>query len=354
MSLPAHGGALAAWLQRQWWRPRPTLGARLLQPLSWLYRGLAALHRRRSAAPADRGPGEVPVVVVGNLIVGGAGKTPSVIALVRWLRGTGWTPGVISRGYGRGTDAVAQVQPGLGAAHGGDEPLLIQLRTGVPVWVGADRVATLAALRAAHPAVDIVVSDDGLQHHRLRRDVQLVVFDERGAGNGLLLPAGPLREPLPPALPPRTLVLYNAPAASTPLPGFLARRSLAGVMPLADWWAATDGAAQPLQALQGRPLHAAAGIASPERFFGMLEAAGLAIERLPLPDHHDFATLPWPRDTEVVITEKDAVKLRPDRLPPGQRVWVATLDFPLPPGLAAALQPLLPPPPSGCPAPPAP
>lgn len=330
------------------------MGARLLQPLGWLYRGLAALHRRHGLARRPARAAGVPVVVVGNLIVGGAGKTPSVIALVRWLRDTGWTPGVISRGYGRGTDAVAPVQPALGAGASGDEPLLIQLRTGAPVWVGADRTATLAALCAAHPAVDIVVSDDGLQHHRLRRDVQLVVFDDRGAGNGLLLPAGPLREPLPPVLPPRTLVLYNAPAATTPLPGFVARRALVGVTPLADWWAAAEGALRPLQALRGRPLHAAAGIASPERFFGMLEAAGLSIQRLPLPDHHHFTTLPWPADAEVVITEKDAVKLPPGRLPAGQRVWVATLDFPLPPGLAAALQPLLPPPPSGSPAPPAP
>lgn len=292
----------------------------------------------------------MPVVVVGNLIVGGAGKTPSVIALVRWLRAAGWTPGVISRGYGRNDAGTEAVQPGRDAARSGDEPLLIRLRTGVPVWVGADRLATLAALRQAHPAVDVVVSDDGLQHHRLPRRLQVVVFDERGAGNGLLLPAGPLREPLPAVLPPRTLVLYNAPAASTPLPGFIARRALTGVTPLADWWAGADGALQPLQRLQGRPLLAAAGIAAPQRFFGMLEAAGLAFERLPLPDHHPFDTLPWPADLpDVVITEKDAVKLPPQRLPPGQRVWVATLDLDLPPGFAAALQQLLPRPPSSAP-----
>lgn len=340
MTRPAAGEAAAGWLQRQWWQPRPTAGARLLQPLSWLYGALAAADRRRQVPVAA----DVPVVVVGNLIAGGAGKTPSVIALVRLLRSAGWTPGVISRGYGRQADGIAEVLPGQPAAQTGDEPLLIRLRTGAPVFVGRDRPAVLQALRSAHPAVDIVVSDDGLQHHRLPRDVQVVVFDERGAGNGLLLPAGPLREPLPAALPPRTLVLYNAPAATTPLPGHLARRALAGITPLADWWAGSaPEAAQPLAALQGRPLLAAAGIAAPERFFGMLKAAGLQPRRLPLPDHHGFDTLPWPADSpDVVITEKDAVKLPPQRLPPGQRVWVATLDFQLSPGFAAALQRLLP------------
>lgn len=340
---PAAGTGLAGWLQRQWWQPRPSVGARLLQPLAWLYAALAAAHRRRSLP----GVADVPVVVVGNLIAGGAGKTPSVIALVRWLREAGWSPAVISRGYGRqGGDGIAEVQPGQPARSTGDEPLLIRLRTGVPVWVGSDRLAVLQALRRAHPAVNIVVSDDGLQHHRLPRDVQVVVFDERGAGNGLLLPAGPLREPLPTVLPPRTVVLYNAPAPSTPLPGHVAQRGLSGLTPLADWWAGAP-AAQPLLSLQGRPLLAAAGIAAPERFFGMLAAAGLVFDRLPLPDHDDLDPLPWPAATpDVLVTEKDAVKLRPERLPPGQRVWVATLDFRLPPGFAAALQQLLPQPPT--------
>lgn len=340
---PAADAGLAGWLQRQWWQPRPTTAAQLLRPLSWLYRALAALERQRHPP----GVADVPVVVVGNLIAGGAGKTPSVIALVRWLREAGWTPGVISRGYGRqSADDITEVRPDQPASRTGDEPLLIRLRTGAPVWVGRDRLAVLQALRRAHPEVNLVVSDDGLQHHRLPRDVQVVVFDERGAGNGLLLPAGPLREPLPAALPPRTVVLYNAPAPSTPLPGHVAERGLAGITPLADWWAGAP-ATQPLRSLQDRPLLAAAGIASPERFFGMLAAAGLVFNRLPLPDHDKLNPLPWPATTpDVLVTEKDAVKLRPERLPPGQRVWVATLDFRLPPGFAAALQHLLPQPPT--------
>ncbi|MBX3634890.1 MAG: tetraacyldisaccharide 4'-kinase [Rubrivivax sp.] len=312
-------------LQRHWWRERPSLLAQALRPLSWLYRALAALHRL--LVRPQRLP--VPVLVVGNLVVGGAGKTPTVIALVQALRDRGWHPGVVSRGYGRADEAQREVADGDGAAAVGDEPLLIRRRSGVPVWVGRDRVAAARALRAAHPEVDLIVADDGLQHRRLARDAECVVFDERGAGNGLLLPAGPLREPLPHRLPARRLVLYTGGAASTALPGALAQRRLAQAWPLAAWWRGQGGAAVPLQALQGRPLVAAAGIAAPQKFFAMLDAAGLRFEALPLPDHHDHATLPWPADAEVVTTEKDAVKLDPAR--PGMaRVWVLPLDLALP------------------------
>lgn len=282
----------------------------------------------------------VPVVVVGNLIVGGAGKTPTVIALVRLLRAAGWTPGVVSRGYGGAASAPMLVHETSDARECGDEPLLIRLRTGAPVVVARDRVAAAQALRAASPQVDLIVCDDGLQHWALARDVQVIVFDDRGAGNGQLLPAGPLREPLPEQVPPATLVLYNAAAPSTRLAGWTARRALAGVCLLSDWWAGAP--AQPLAVLRGRPLHAVAGIAEPERFFRMLEAQGLAIERCALPDHHDFATLPWPAtQADVVITEKDAVKLRPERAGT-TRVWVAALDFNPDPAFNAALLQALP------------
>jgi tetraacyldisaccharide 4'-kinase len=322
-------------LQRSWWQARPDALARLLHPLSLLYSWL--LERRRRVMPQRVG---VPVVVVGNLIVGGAGKTPTVIALVRLLRTAGWTPGVVSRGYGRTASAPMVVDETTAALDCGDEPLLIRLRTGVPVVVARDRVAAAHALRAASPPVDLIVCDDGLQHWALARDVQVIVFDDRGAGNGRLLPAGPLREPLPVRVPPATLVLYNAAAPSTRLPGWTARRALAGVCLLSDWWA--GAAAQPLEVLRGRALRAVAGIAEPERFFRMLEAQGLMIERCALPDHHDFASLPWPAaQTDVVITEKDAVKLRPERAGT-TRVWVAALDFNPDPAFNAALLQALP------------
>lgn len=328
MALPALAARLEALLQRHWWRPEPTPLMQMLRPLTALARWLAARqHEAPQASP-------VPVIVVGNLIVGGAGKTPTVVALVQALQRAGWHPGVISRGHGRRGDGARAVGPGSSAAEVGDEPLLIQRRTGVPVWVGRQRLEAARALCAAHAGVDLLVSDDGLQHHALARDLEIVVFDERGVGNGLLLPAGPLRESLPSpssAWPASRLVLYNAQQPSTPLPGAMLERHLGPAVPLADWHAGRQDAALPLARLCGRPVWAAAGIASPERFFAMLEAQGLQLQRLPLPDHHAWATLPWPEDTlEVVVTEKDAVKIDPARV--GKtRVWVVGLDFALPP-----------------------
>ena len=344
---PAGGWAqtLQAALIAQWAQPVPSLTARALQPLSWLYAALADGHAalyRSGWRQAQRAT--VPVLVVGNLVTGGAGKTPTVIALVEVLRDQGWTPGVISRGHGRQGDAVQAVQRDSLAAEVGDEPLLIHLRTGAPVVVGADRAAAARSLCAQHTEVDLLLTDDGLQHHRLRFDAAIWVFDERGAGNGLRLPAGPLRQKVPAQLPAKTLVLYNAAAPSTPLPGYLGQRQLVGVSTLAEWWAqrppAPDGG---WQALRGRPLLAAAGLARPEPFFRMLEAQGLQISRLPLPDHHRFSPLPWPAATaEVVVTEKDAVKLLPAwfAAPGATRVWVARLDFRPEPAFDAALRAL--------------
>ncbi|MDO9315056.1 MAG: tetraacyldisaccharide 4'-kinase [Burkholderiaceae bacterium] len=329
-----HSSGLEAALQHAWLRRGPWAIA--LRPLSWVFGTLVGLRKALYALdlcqPAVL---PVPVVVVGNLIAGGAGKTPTVMAVVRCLQAAGRSPGVISRGYGRATDAppVIEVQPDSPAEQAGDEPLLLRLRLKVPVFVGADRVVVAASLLAANPQVDVLVSDDGLQHLRLPRAAQVVVFDERGAGNGWILPAGPLREPLAAQPPPRTVVLYNAPRASTGWPGHLATRRLAGLVTLEDWWAGRPATMAGLSALAaaGQPVIAAAGMAQPERFFGMLRAAGLAVTPLPLPDHHAYATLPWPVDaTQVVVTEKDAVKLRPERFTAGvapTRIWVAPLDF---------------------------
>lgn len=328
---------LAERLQHSWWSPAPDALARCLAPLSALYGRAAAWRSRKPGTSVG-----VPVVVVGNLIVGGAGKTPCVIAIAQSLRAAGWTPGIVSRGYGRCEHgrAPVEVTRETPAELAGDEPLLLHLRTGAPVVVARERVEAARTLLARHPEVNLLLCDDGLQHRALARDLEIWVFDERGAGNGLLLPAGPLREPLPAAVPPHALVLYNAAAPSTPLPGWTGQRRLAGVVTLADWWHGS-AAAQPLDALRGRRLAAAAGLANPERFFGMLEAAGLQIERLPLRDHHDFAALPWPPGSEVVVTEKDAVKLRPGR-PGTERVWVAALDFRPDPALLAAVHAALP------------
>ncbi len=320
----------------------------LLRPLALLYGvmlGLRSLFARAGLPRSERLP--VPVIVVGNLVAGGAGKTPAVMAVVELLRRQGWTAGIVSRGYGRDGGAPQPVTRETPASQCGDEPLLLHLRTGAAVWVGSDRPAAARGLLRQRADVDILVSDDGLQHLRLARDAQLIVFDERGAGNGLLLPAGPLRERMPRDVPPRSVVLYNAPSASTAWPGSLARRSLSGVVSLAAWWAGEAPSRAALAALAGRPLLAVAGLARPGRFFAMLRDQGLQIDELALPDHHAFATLPWPAQTpEVILTEKDAVKLPPGTPLGSTRVWVAALDFRLDPACEAALCRLLPSPPA--------
>jgi tetraacyldisaccharide 4'-kinase len=337
---------LGAALQSQWWIAPATPMARALSPLAALYAMLARLHRAASR-PQQVG---VPVVVVGNLIAGGAGKTPTTIAVVRLLRAFGWQPGIVSRGHGRRGRGLIEVRRDIRAADCGDEPLLIHLRTGMPVMVGRDRVAAARALCTAHPDIDVIVADDGLQHHRLARDLQIIVFDGRGVGNGLLLPAGPLREPLPAQPPPATLVLYSDGRVSTPWPGWLATRRLAGVLPLVDWWQGRRPPADSWRALLGRPLLAVAGTATPERFFAMLRDEGLSLVMTqPLPDHDPFDTLPWPPGTsDVVITEKDAVKLPMDRAMRelgATRVWVVPLDLEPEEAFAAALERHLPHPP---------
>ncbi len=367
-------------LQTAWWRPRGSAAGRgagagtnrlgpwaLLLPLAALYGLLWRLHRwsyRSGWRRAQRAP--VPVIVVGNLIVGGAGKTPTTIALVQALQQRGWTPGVVSRGFaatnsadsdGRSDNATRsathhathnaahEVNATSSAAAVGDEPLLIRRRTGVPVWVARRRIDAANALCAAHPEVNMLVSDDGLQHLALHRDAQLIVFDDRGIGNQHLLPAGPLREPFTAAPPARSIVLYNTAAPSTAWPGDCAQRGLAGAVRLSDWWAGVPAMPAGLDALRGGPgaLLAAAGIAAPERFFAMLEAAGLRIERLPLPDHAGLDPRPWPASAErIIVTEKDAVKIAPDAAD-AARIHVATLDFRIPDATVDALMLMLPP-----------
>lgn len=290
---------------RQWWQQRG-LAARLLWPLSQLYRLLAAGQRLlyRQGWRTAQHPG-VPVVVVGNVIAGGAGKTPVVIAVLRHLQAQGWQPGVVSRGYGRQTTDVRLVQPDSSAQAVGDEPLLIARTCQVPVAVARQRIAAARQLRAQHPEVNIIICDDGLQHWALARDVEICVFNEDGIGNGWLLPAGPLREPWPRAL---DLLVYAgtaAPAGSS-VPGFALQRQLA---PRA---VRADGSTVVLSDLQGQALVAVAAIARPERFFTMLEAQGLRLaQTVALPDHFSFAAwhCPAPPGHILLCTEKDAAKL---------------------------------------------
>lgn len=292
------------------WRRRG-LGAWLLWPLSRIYALLLWLHqtpyrrgwRARRCVP-------VPVIVVGNVVVGGAGKTPTTLALVRHLQSRGWRPGVISRGYGRLTGDCREVRPDSPADEVGDEALLTRRRAQVPVFVARRRAEAAQALLAACPQTSILVCDDGLQHLALARDIDLCVFDERGLGNGFLLPAGPLREPWPlrrGVRPVRCLALNTGTHAITlPGPVHQGRRRLAGAA------LRCDGTAVPLSSLRGRPLVALAGIARPQAFFDMLAAQGLTLAQTQfLPDHYDFDSWKAPSDVDltVICTEKDAVKL---------------------------------------------
>lgn len=279
----------------------------------------------------------VPVIVVGNLVVGGAGKTPTTLAVVEILRAAGWSPGVVSRGYGSARREPRPVGPHSTPADCGDEPLLIQRRASVPVWVGVDRVATGLALCSAHPEVDVVVSDDGLQHLALARDLEVIVFDARGIGNGRLLPAGPLREPLARAPAANSLVFYNADQPTTRWPGTCAERRLSGAVPLRDWWLGAAGTVMLPESFSGQTVEAAAGIAEPERFFSMLESLGLVLRRWPLADHADWHTVPWPTGhSPILVTEKDAVKLPPTH-PDAHRLYVVRLDFSLSNALRAEI-----------------
>lgn len=283
-------------------------------PLSLLYGVLVRLRRTlyESGVLAAAHPG-CPVLVVGNVIAGGAGKTPVVMALLAHLQAQGWRPGVVSRGYGRsagrGEGDCRAVTPTSSAAEVGDEPLLLARRCGVPVCVARSRIAAARALRAQHPEVNLIVCDDGLQHLALARDLEVCVFNDEGVGNGFLLPAGPLREPWPR---PVDAVLYvgTPPPGTAPgtAPAFALQRRLASDALRAD------GSAVPLANLRGQALHAVAAIARPEDFFAMLRAEGLTLAHTEaLPDHYDFKS--WQRLPDqcctLICTEKDAVKIWP-------------------------------------------
>jgi tetraacyldisaccharide 4'-kinase len=255
----------------------------------------------------------VPVVVIGNVYVGGTGKTPLVLWLARFLRAHGRQPGIVSRGYGGRAAAPIEVTARSDPADVGDEPLLIARRSGCPVWIGRNRVAAAQALLAARPECDVVISDDGLQHYRLARDVEIAVVDgERGLGNGLLLPAGPLREPAS-RLDSVDAVIVNRgtrESAFTPSARGSAR-TFAMTLRGARFYNLTDPAHEVgPEYFQGRRVHAIAGIGNPPRFFAHLEALGIAFEAHAFADHHAYraADLHFGDADAVLMTEKDAVK----------------------------------------------
>ncbi|QDC43671.1 tetraacyldisaccharide 4'-kinase [Methylophilus medardicus] len=296
---------LRIWFEQQWqirgWAQC------LLWPLSWLFALLACLRLacyRMGVFSSQAMP--VPVVVVGNLSVGGVGKTPVVIHLAQHLRAAGYAPGILSRGYGG--SATGEVTADSLPATFGDEPVLIARRSGCPVWVDASRVAAGHALLHAHPEINILICDDGLQHYALQRDFEIAVVQRPfGLGNRRLLPAGPLREPL------RRLQSVDVVIESGEVPVTPVLETVSYHMRLQQgaWTSVADFLSETSTAnLRAQPLVAIAGIGHPQRFFELLSTLGLQFDRHPLADHHHYT----PADFQALIgktllmTEKDAVK----------------------------------------------
>ena len=290
------------------WRRRGAL-AGMLFPLSWLFGVLAA--RRRASIEPQRLP--VPVIVVGNIAVGGSGKTPVVDWLAAVLREAGHRPGIISRGHGGRVSAegrVSQVPLDGDPDLHGDEPVLLARLTRCPLVIGRDRPAAGRELLRLHPEVDVLIADDGMQHYRLARDIEIAVVDEATLGNHLLLPAGPLREPLA-RLGEVALILAHGPlspeahAAAAGAPIFT--MSLRGGELRA---LAAPERCRPASDFRGRRVHAVAGIGRPQRFFEQLASEGMEVVPHPFPDHHRFVAddLVFDEALPILMTAKDAVK----------------------------------------------
>jgi tetraacyldisaccharide 4'-kinase len=355
--------ALTAALQRAWLGRGPLACA--LWPVSLLYRALTALRAglyRWGVFKTVRLP--VPVIVVGSPVVGGSGKTPVTLALARYVAQQGVAVGIVSRGYGRAAtvrsgsagraaDAVIEVTPASTAAEVGDEPLLMHRTLAgqglvVPVFVGRARAQAARALLAAHPGVQVLLCDDGLQHLALARDLDVVVFDKRGLGNGWLLPAGLLRQPWPRSRPrgaddgadqgarEGSIQAADEGAAGVACQLVLGLGNWVPERRLADHAVNAAGQTIALSALQGQPLAALAGIAQPQLFFDMLRARDLQLaSTLALPDHYNFYSKQslFHLDIPLICTEKDAVKLwltQPD-------AWAVPLVLSLPPDFYGAL-----------------
>ncbi len=308
--MPGAGVTFTERIVAAWYAPRLTLPAALLWPLSVAYRLVVALRRalfRGGLLRARRLP--VPVVIVGNITVGGAGKTPLTCALADALRADGWHPGVISRGYGGSADTARAVAIGDDPRVVGDEPLIFAAMA-MPVWIGRDRVAAGMGLLATHPECDVILADDGLQHYRLARTMEIAVIDDaRGLGNGLLLPAGPLREPqerlhevdavvrlMAPGTPPAPVTTGRATQMQHVALPWRSLLDPARVAAVTDW--------------QDREVHAVCGTGNPGRFFAMLRAQGITAHEHPFPDHHAYAPadIAFPDAVAILMTQKDAVK----------------------------------------------
>jgi tetraacyldisaccharide 4'-kinase len=301
---------MANWLQNQW--ERYTFWHLILLPISWIFAFLSSTRKLLYKLGYIKSYRlNVPVVVVGNINVGGTGKTPLVIWLAEQLKLAGYTPGVISRGYGGSSKRVMQVLDSSRPDEVGDEPVLIARRSGCPVFVGSNRVSAGYALLNAYPNCNIIISDDGLQHYRLQRDVEIIVFDgAKGFGNGALLPAGPLREPQ------ARLKLVDALVSNGQVKnsGNLAGQEYS-VMQLqaTQFYNLVDECLKlDADAFANKKTVAVAGIGNPERFFEELRRKGLDFESFHYSDHYAFRSEDFEKISAdiILMTEKDAVKCK--------------------------------------------
>ena len=311
-------------LQHHWYRITPL--HLILFPVSLLFRALVAL--RRALYRSRILPGEklaVPVIVVGNISAGGTGKTPLTLALAQQLIHRGWHPLIVSRGYGGTAQQPRHVGADSDAQQVGDEPLLMARRNLCPVWIGKDRAAAAQAALQAHPQCDIVLCDDGLQHYRLQRDVEVAVIDgARGFGNGFMLPAGPLREPVA-RLQTVDAVVVNSGETSTDR--YAMRLSGEIFHNLLDP-GKTVGASH-FHTLSN---HAVAGIGHPQRYFRHLQTLGIPFTPHAFPDHHPYSAddLAFAGCDAILLTEKDAVKCAAFA---DARYWVLRVDAQIDPAL---------------------
>ncbi len=292
-----------------WWSTRNPVSV-LLWPLSLLYRGVITLRRiayQRGWLKSQRV--SVPVLVIGNLSVGGNGKTPLVLWIAQLLLSQGYLPGILCRGYGGRSKARPRIVfPDSDPNEVGDEAVLLAQRSGCPVVAGVDRVAG-AHLLTAQKRCTVILCDDGLQHYRLQRDIEIVVVDPLQKGNGLLLPAGPLREPYQRLQQVDFILWHGVPDPDTPVHRHLYTMTLQPVsaLNLQDPQVRCD-----LTFFRDQTVHAIAGIGRPARFFAMLRAYGLRIVEHPFADHHRFThrDLAFADHELLLMTEKDAVKCR--------------------------------------------
>jgi tetraacyldisaccharide 4'-kinase len=298
---------LERWLTGLWYEGRRSGWMPVLIGLSRLYGWVRGWCQ---SSPAFVLP--IPVLMVGNLTAGGTGKTPLTLALAQALRTRGWHPGILSRGYGGRHSMPTEVTPTSAPEEVGDEPVLMAGRLLAPVWVGRARAAAGQALLQAHPEVNVILCDDGLQHRQLMRSVEVVVVDgRRGGGNGRLLPAGPLREPLTRLAQVDAVVVNQGSGSETPI--FHLEGSYAMRLRASEWVHVQHPERRvPCTYFQGRNCIGVAGIGNPERFFRQLESWGIQVQRYPFPDHHPYRRWDLPADLRnpVLMTEKDAIKWR--------------------------------------------